>query len=67
MYKRQRKYADAALGNVKKEAIKTEIEEKRNKDLLMSIGLLPLGAGQEREADLLDRYQFCLLYTSRCV
>lgn len=55
---RARKYADAALGNVKKEAIKTEIEEKRNKDLLMSIGLLPLGAGQEREADLLDRYQF---------
>ncbi len=55
---RARKYADAALGIVKKETIKAEVEEKRNKDLLMSIGLLPLGTGQEREKDLLDRYQF---------
>lgn len=39
---RARKYADAALGRVEKEALKAEINAKRNKDLLMSIGLLPL-------------------------
>lgn len=55
---RARKYADAALGKVKKEDIKAEITEKRNKDLLMSLGLLPLEEGEKRDEDLLDRYQF---------
>lgn len=55
---RARKYADAALGKAGKEALMAEISNKRNKDLLMSFGLLPLGQGGEREADLLDRYQF---------
>lgn len=60
---RARKYADAALGNVDKEALKSEIEAKRNKDLLMSIGLLPLPATKrEREEELLDRYQFIQKY-----
>ena len=39
---RARKYADAALGKVDKETLQAEINAKRNKDLLMSIGLLPL-------------------------
>lgn len=55
---RARKYADAALGRVEKEALKAEIAEKRNKDLLMSLGLLPLETGEKRDEDLLDRYQF---------
>lgn len=56
---RARKYANAALGNVKKEDLKAEIEAKRNKDLLMSMGLLPLGNQKiQRENELLDRYQF---------
>lgn len=56
---RARKYADAALGKVDKETLKAEINAKRNKDLLMSIGLLPLPeARAERENELLDRYQF---------
>lgn len=55
---RSRKYADAALGKVRKEALKAEITEKRNKDLLMSLGLLPLESGESRDEDLLDRYQF---------
>lgn len=60
---RARKYADAALGNTDKEKLKAEIESKRNKDLLMSIGLLPLPAGKEaRETELLDRYQFIQKY-----
>lgn len=60
---RARKYADAALGKVEKEALKTEINAKRNKDLLMSIGLLPLPSYREaRESELLDRYQFIQKY-----
>ncbi len=60
---RARKYADAALGNVEKEALKTEIDAKRNKDLLMSIALLPLpDAKDTREEELLDRYQFIQKY-----
>ncbi|MCI9374101.1 MAG: DUF4132 domain-containing protein [Lachnospiraceae bacterium] len=60
---RARKYADAALGNTNKEFLKAEINAKRNKDLLMSIGLLPLPAEKnERETELLDRYQFIQKY-----
>lgn len=60
---RARKYADAALGNVEKEALKAEIDARRNKDLLMSIGLLPLPADKEaRETEMLDRYQFIQKY-----
>lgn len=60
---RARKYADAALGNVDKNALKTEIDAKRNKDLLMSIALLPLPTIRNaREEELLDRYQFIQKY-----
>lgn len=56
---RARKYADAALGRTDKEALKAEIHAKRNKDLLMSIGLLPLPeVSPAREEELLDRYRF---------
>lgn len=56
---RARKYADAALGKADFEKLKAEIEAKRNKDLLMSIGLLPLKEEREaRERQLLERYQF---------
>ncbi len=56
---RARKYADAALGKVDKEVLKEQINAKRNKDLLMSIGLLPLPEDSKaREEELLDRYQF---------
>lgn len=56
-HSRARKYADAALGRVRKEDLKARIVEKRNKDLLMSYGILPLDPEQE-EQDLLDRYQY---------
>jgi len=60
---RARKYADAALGNADKETLKAEIDAKRNKDLFMSIALLPLPAAKkEREEELLDRYQFIQKY-----
>ena len=60
---RARKYADAALGKVEKEALKSEIDAKRNKDLLMSLPLLPLTDKKlKREEELLDRYQFIQKY-----
>ncbi len=60
---RARKYADAALGNVDKEHLKQEIDAKRNKDLLMSIGLLPLPEDKRKKEDeLLERYQFIQKY-----
>ncbi len=60
---RARKYADAALGKVEKDTLKSEINAKRNKDLLMSLPLLPLdGTKSQKEAELLDRYQFIQKY-----
>ena len=60
---RARKYADAALGKVEKEALKSEIDAKRNKDLLMSLPLLPLADEKsQREDELFDRYQFIQKY-----
>lgn len=53
-HSRARKYADAALGKVTREELEQTIEEKRNKDLLMSYGILPV----EDEADELHRYEF---------
>lgn len=53
---RARKFADATNGAVKAADIKKEISAKRNKDLLMSYGLIPLGRKADKE--LLERYQF---------
>ena len=51
---RARKYADAALHRVTAEKLEAEIKAKRNKDLLMSYGLVPV-TGQE---EWLKRYEF---------
>lgn len=51
---RARKYADAVTGKMSEEAMKTEIVAKRNKDLLMSYGLIPV----RNEEDLVNRYQY---------
>ena len=53
-HSRARKYADAALGRVTVESLETEIKAKRNKDLLMSYGIVPI----IDETDLLHRYEF---------
>ena len=55
-HSRARKYADAALGRTSLDDLKREISAKRNKDLLMSVGLVPFG--EKKEADVMDRYQF---------
>ncbi|NBH71407.1 DUF4132 domain-containing protein [Clostridiaceae bacterium] len=59
-HSRARKYADAATGKVSLEMLCKEITAKRNKDLLMSYGLVPLG--EDREKDLLERYQYIQQY-----
>ncbi len=55
-HSRARKYADAATGKVTLEHLRTEIGAKRNKDLLMSYGLVPFM--KDEESDMLERYQF---------
>lgn len=53
-HSRARKYADAALGRVTLSKLEATINNKRNKDLLMSYGLVPI----KNKADILDRYQY---------
>lgn len=59
-HSRARKYADAASGKVALSKLAQEIREKRNKDLLMSYGLVPFEEDQEK--DMLERYQFIQQY-----
>lgn len=51
---RARKYADAARGNVTVEELEKQIDEKRNKDLLMSYPLIPI----QNEKDMIRRYEY---------
>ncbi|WP_022779064.1 DUF4132 domain-containing protein [Butyrivibrio sp. AE3009] len=51
---RARKYADAALGKLEIEEVCKEVEDKRNKDLLMALGAIP----SKTPDDLRDRYVF---------
>lgn len=51
---RARKFADAALGKLDVDKTEAELSAKRNQDLLMAYGAIPLAG----EADLLRRYQF---------
>lgn len=51
---RARKYADAALGKISLEELEKQVEDKRNKDVLMSCGIVPI----VDEADELHRYEF---------
>ncbi len=59
-HSRARKYADAASGKAALPELAAEIKAKRNKDLLMSYGLVPFG--EDREKNMLDRYQFIKQY-----
>ena len=52
---RVRKLSDAALGILKAKDVQKEIEEKRNKDLVVAYGLIPLG--KNRMNDLRRRYK----------
>lgn len=55
-HSRARKYADAATGKITLDTLREQIVARRNKDLLMSYGLVPFAKDQEQ--DMLNRYQF---------
>lgn len=59
---RARKYADAATGLLNAEEVKQQIIEKRNKDLLMAYGLIPLSKSgritKSAQKEMLNRYKF---------
>ena len=49
-------FAKAMSKGIKKGEIVKRIEEKRNKDYVRALGLLPLAGGKARKGDLLGRY-----------
>jgi hypothetical protein len=55
-YIRARLYADAILGKLSLEACQQRVLEKRHKDYVTAIGLIPLRA-DDKTADILTRYQ----------
>ena len=54
MHTRARKFADAALGKMDIAATESTINEKRNKDLLLSLAIIP----SKGKKDILQRYEF---------
>ncbi len=55
-HRRSQLFADATLGKLAITEIQQSIEEKRNKDHLLSYSLIPLG--DNREQDIRERYDF---------
>lgn len=53
---RARKLSDASLGNYAVQELMGEISAKRNRDLVVALGLIPLG--DNREEDIEERYAF---------
>jgi|GEM_PF-4664511 len=56
-YIRARLFADAILGKLSQADCQNKISDKRNKDYIVALGLLPLSAAT-REQDILARFQF---------
>ncbi|MDR1936991.1 MAG: DUF4132 domain-containing protein [Tannerellaceae bacterium] len=50
------KYMDAANGKMDAKEVKTQVEEKRNRDLLMMYSLIPLN--KRSNNDLIERYRY---------
>ncbi|GGG07496.1 hypothetical protein GCM10010912_60180 [Paenibacillus albidus] len=55
-HRRSQLFADATLGKLKLEELKTSAAQKRNKDHLLSYSLIPIRA--DREQDIRERYEF---------
>lgn len=55
-HRRSQLFADAALGKLNLEDMRESVEEKRNKDHLLTYSLIPFAA--EKEQDLRERYDF---------
>ena len=54
MHTRARKFADAALGKMEIGATEEAISDKRNKDLLLALAIIP----SKDRSDILQRYEF---------
>lgn len=52
-------FARAMVGDISRQELLTKINDKRNQDALRALGLLPLAPGENREEDLLERYEIC--------
>ncbi|MEK3833460.1 DUF4132 domain-containing protein [Paenibacillus sp. FSL R7-0128] len=55
-HRRSQLFADATLGKLSLEEMKESVEQKRNKEHLLSYSLIPLKA--DREKDIRGRYEF---------
>lgn len=55
-HRRAQLYADTAIGKLSAKPLMAEIQDKRNKDKLRALGLIPLAKSDEKDA--LTRYQF---------
>ena len=55
-HQRARLFADAMLGSLELEALKTRILKKRYQDAVRALGLIPLPEGEAREPALMERY-----------
>ncbi|OKL45903.1 DUF4132 domain-containing protein [Boudabousia marimammalium] len=58
-HKRAQYFADAVRGKLKFKEVESRISDKRNQEMVLAYGLIPLGKGKSRdsEKDLLHRYQ----------
>ncbi|MCR3759013.1 DUF4132 domain-containing protein [Clostridium felsineum] len=54
MHKRSQLFADATLGKLKLKEVKKRVIDKRNKDYLLTYGLIPV----KNEKDVLQRYEY---------
>lgn len=54
-HRRSQLFADATLGKLKLAEMKQSVEQKRNKDHLLSYSLIPLG--KDRDQDIRQRYE----------
>ncbi|NHN29558.1 DUF4132 domain-containing protein [Paenibacillus agricola] len=55
-HRRSQIFADAVLGKLNLKEVKQAVEDKRNKDNLLSYSLIPLGKNRDR--DLRERYEY---------
>jgi hypothetical protein len=62
-YKRAQTLADVLLGKTNKARLVTEVRDKRLKESVRLLGLLPLAKGKAREQDLLERYHVLQEYS----
>ncbi|NSB14631.1 DUF4132 domain-containing protein [Clostridium beijerinckii] len=54
LHKRSQLFADATLGKLDLEEVKNRVKDKRNKDYLLTYGLIPV----KNKEDVLDRYEY---------